>query len=63
MWPLPKKQLGSVKTQKPLEMRGLSNSLSKLFQVVYNQLFTHAEVAEDVLKDFVGGDFAACDCS
>ena len=57
MWPLPKKQLGSVKTQKPLEMRG-GNSLSKLFQVVYNQLFTDAEVLEDVAEDFVGSNLA-----
>ena len=26
-------------------------------------LFPHAEVGEDVLQDFVGGDLAACDFS
>ena len=37
----------------------LSNSCSELFRVVLVILLSHAEVLEDVVEDFVGGDLAA----
>ena len=47
--------------QKVPHLEGLSSNYSKLLRVVYKGSLAHAEVLEDVSKDFVGGDLGAGD--
>jgi hypothetical protein len=50
-----------LKYKKVPHLEGLSSNYSNLFRVVYKVLLAHAEVFEDVAKDFVGGDLTTCD--
>ena len=42
-------------------MRRLRNSYSEMFRVVQTGLLTDAEMAEDVVESFLGGDLTAGD--
>ena len=47
--------------QKVPHLEGLSSNYSKLFRVVYKGSLADAEMAEDVVESFLGGDLTAGD--
>ena len=50
-----------LKKQKVPQNEGLTTNYSKLFRVVYKGSLAHAELGENILESFVGGDFASDD--